>query len=452
MIKLLQRQFIAVAMGSLLVVLILVLGGMNLLYHYQVEQKTEGFLWLIASYAGEFPEEQSASQFLNPIHRQEKSGAEQAEKQSEADANDERIPLEDSRYEAYQALWPLRQLLNAEPLISAETRFSTRYFTVFADNSGVITQMNLNHIAISEEVACQYGEEVLESEREEGYLEQYRYLQLVNGSGNMIIFLDCTTQLEMVQSFLYLSCGIAFFVFVVVFLLVVIFSRSAIAPIVTSMEKQKQFITDAGHELKTPLAIIAANTDVLTLYGGKNQWTESIRKQTERLNLLVQEMLMLARMEEQKQEFMELDFSALVEQTAAPLAVLAEQKQADFCLQLEAHLLLQGDGSSLQKMVSVLVENAVKYVQPSGQVTVTLKKKGRSAQLAVYNSCDIVPDGDLNLLFDRFRRTDASRARESGGYGIGLSVARAVAQKHRGKIYAQRQKQGLCFTVRLPLA
>ena len=256
----------------------------------------------------------------------------------------------------------------------------------------------------------------------------------------------------MVQSFLYLSCGIAFFVFVVVFLLVVIFSRSAIAPIVTSMEKQKQFITDAGHELKTPLAIIAANTDVLTLYGGKNQWTESIRKQTERLNLLVQEMLMLARMEEQKQEFMELDFSALVEQTAAPLAVLAEQKQADFCLQLEAHLLLQGDGSSLQKMVSVLVENAVKYVQPSGQVTVTLKKKGRSAQLAVYNSCDIVPDGDLNLLFDRFRRTDASRARVSGGYGIGLSVARAVAQKHRGKIYAQRQKQGLCFTVRLPLA
>lgn len=450
MIKLLQRKFMLVAMGSLLAVLILVLGGMNLLYRYQMEQRTEGLLWMLASYAGEFPEEQSAKKFWDTAPQPEPT----EERQKTARQADERavpVALEDSRYESYRELRLLRLLLNADPQISAETKFSTRYFTVSADQAGAITQVNLNHIAISEETSRQYGNTVLTSPAKEGYLEQYKYLQLDDETGSMVIFLDCTGQLEAVRSFLYLSCGIALFVLAVVFLLVRIFSRSAIAPIVTSLEKQKQFITDAGHELKTPLAIIAANNDVLTLYRGANQWTESTGKQIERLNGLVQELLLLARMEEQPPVYSPLDLSALVEQTALPFAVLAQQKQAVFHWQIEPALTVQGEAGSLQKMISVLVDNAVKYVQPAGQVALTLKRKGRSAQLAVYNSCDLLPDGDLELLFDRFRRTDLSRARDSGGYGIGLSVARAVAQNHRGKIYGQRQGQGLCFIVRLPL-
>lgn len=145
------------------------------------------------------------------------------------------------------------------------------------------------------------------------------------------------------QSFLYLSCGIAALVFGVVFLLVVFFSRRAIAPIASNMEKQRQFITDAGHELKHRWAIIAANTDVLALYSGENEWTESIRNQVNRLDVLVRDLLSLARMEEQRSfTAAKLNFSTLVEETAAPFAVLAAQKQVDYQLQIESALWLTG--------------------------------------------------------------------------------------------------------------
>lgn len=263
MVKLLQRKFIFVAMGSLLVVLVMVLGGINLVHVYQSEQRSDGILWMLASYRGEFPEEKKARKFLENYEYREDTQSQTNEQQEETSKQ----PMNDSRYEAYQSMWFLRQLLNAEPHISPETKFSTRYFTVSIDTANTITDVNVSHIAaITEQNAKEYGQMVLDAEKDHGYLEQYKYLQTATETGAMIIFLDCTTQLEAVQSFLYLSCGIAALVFGVVFLLVVFFSRRAIAPIASNMEKQRQFITDAGHELKTPLAIIAANTDVLALY------------------------------------------------------------------------------------------------------------------------------------------------------------------------------------------
>lgn len=456
MVKLLRRKFIAVAMGSLLAVLMLVLGGINLVHIYQSEQRTDGILWMLASYDGEFPEEQNAKRFLDrPSQDNEgkKHNTQEQEKAQEKE-EEEQTQLTDRRYEDYQAMWFLRQLLNAEPHISAETRFSTRYFTVEVDDTGTITQMNVNHIAaVTEELAQNYSQTVLTASSDKGYLGQYKYLKLFDEEGGMIIFLDCTTQQEAIQSFLYLSCGIALLVFVVVLLLVCIFSKGAIAPIISSIEKQKQFITDAGHELKTPLAIISANADVLALYAGENEWVDSIRNQVGRLNVLVQELLILARMEEQARlEMAQLDFSTLVEQIATPFAILAEKKQSPLQLRIEPKVMVRGEAGSLQRLVSVLVDNAVKYVQEGGTVSVTLKKRTRSTQLEIYNSCDVVPEGDLNQLFDRFWRTDLSRARENGGYGIGLSVARVVAQTHHGKIYAERRDQGICFVVRLPLS
>lgn len=457
MVKLLRRKFIVVAMGSLLAVLILVLGGINLVHIFQSEQRTDGILWMLANFNGEFPEEKNAKKFLNRPSRQEDDQEQTTNEQTkpqETEEDEQQAQIQDSRFEDYQEKWYVRQLLNAEPLISAETRFSTRYFTVGLDESGAVEQINVNHIAaVTEELAQEYSQTVLAKQKNEGYLGQYKYLKLHEDTGSMIIFLDCTTEQEAIQSFLYLSCGIALLVFVVVLLLVCIFSKGAIAPIITSVEKQKQFITDAGHELKTPLTIISANADVLALYAGENEWVDSIRNQVDRLNVLVQELLMLARMEEQCQlETALLDFSALVEQTAKPFAILAEKKNISLQLQIEPEIMIRGEAGSLQRLVSVLVDNAVKYVQQCGAVSVTLKKKNRSAQLEVYNSCDMVPEGDLNRLFDRFRRTDLSRARENGGYGIGLSVARVVAQTHHGKIYVERRDEGICFTVKLPLS
>ena len=213
MVKLLQRKFIFVAMGSLLVVLVTVLGGINLVHIYQSEQRSDGILWMLASYEGEFPEEKKARKFLENYEHREDAQSQTDEQQEELPKR----PMNDSRYETYQSMWFLRQLLNAEPHISPETKFSTRYFTVSTDAANTITDVNVSHIAaITEQNAKEYGQMVLDAEKDHGYLEQYKYLQIATETGAMIIFLDCTTQLEAVQSFLYLSCGIAALVFGVV--------------------------------------------------------------------------------------------------------------------------------------------------------------------------------------------------------------------------------------------
>ena len=437
MIKSLQRNFILIAMGSLLAVLVVVLGGLNGMHLYQVEQRAEGVLWLLATYDGEFPEDQKAKRFLEQI-----PGVEE----------EEEVFLQDRRYKNYQEMSFWRQLFRAEPHISAETKFSTRYFYVKKDTTGEWTEVNLDHIAaVTETQAKQYIAEVEQKGEESGYLGQYRYLNVQKDGGTLLLFLDCTTQIESVQSFLYLSCGLALFVFLVVFVLVAVLSRKAIAPVIENIEKQKQFIIDAGHELKTPLAIIAANADVLALYHGKEEWVESIQHQVIRLNNLVHSLLQLARMEElvsiQKEIF---DFSALVEETLKSFSVLAEQKGVDYDLSIEPKIMLSGEKVNLQQLISVLGDNAIKYVSPQGTIRVTLRKRGRFVQFEIYNSCDILPEGSLDLLFDRFRRTDQSRARESGGYGIGLAVAKATVERYHGKINAERKENGICFDVKLP--
>ena len=143
MVKLLQRKFIFVAMGSLLVVLVMVLGGINLVHVYQSEQRSDGILWMLASYQGEFPEEKKARKFLENYEYREDTQSQTNEQQEET----AKQPMNDSRYETYQSMWFLRQLLNAEPHISPETKFSTRYFTVSIDTANTITDVNVSHIA-----------------------------------------------------------------------------------------------------------------------------------------------------------------------------------------------------------------------------------------------------------------------------------------------------------------
>jgi signal transduction histidine kinase len=236
------------------------------------------------------------------------------------------------------------------------------------------------------------------------------------------------------------------------FALVSIFSKKAIKPIIDSMEKQKQFITDAGHEIKTPLAIISANADVLELTGGESEWITSIRNQITRLDKLVKNLLTLSKIDEGniKMVFTVFDLSKVVFETAGPFEAIAETQKKMFQMELQTDVKFNGDESSIQQLISTLVDNAMKYSNEEGLIKVSLQTSKKGAKLEVFNTVDEIDKANLDKLFGRFYRMDSSRARETGGYGIGLSIAKSIVEAHHGKISVRSDDgRSICFTVLL---
>ena len=223
MIKRLQRKFVLIAMGSLLAVMVVLVGAINAVNFVQMDRRADRLLELISQNGGGFP-----AGGKEP-HRGEK---------------------------------PQKEGLLG-PGMTEETPFETRYFVVWADGAGQVSQLDTSHIAaLSSQEARSLGEEVLASGRTGGYKGSYKYLKTASGSGSMVVFVDCSSQMRTGLFYLAVSCGVAAASFLVVLVLVSVFSRRAVRPVMESLEKQKQFITDAGHEIKTPLAVSYTHLDV----------------------------------------------------------------------------------------------------------------------------------------------------------------------------------------------
>lgn len=409
MIKKLRRKFVAIAMSSLLIILLIIIGIINGINFYQIDDRANHLLQILSENDGVIPR------------------------------------TEPRKFPPSEFGWG-RQM-------TAETPFETRYFWAKADADGEIYQTDTSHIAaITEEQALEFSRQVLEKGARMGYMRLYKYQVTQQGGGTFIVFIDRSSQLQGGLSFLLISCFVGLAALLIMFLFVSIFSKWAIRPVVESMEKQKQFITDAGHEIKTPLSIIAANADVLELQGGPNQWLDSIRGQIRRLNKLVNDLLTLSKMDEAgaAPPFAQLDMSETVRQAAAPFPALAEANGKTLELQIQPHLTVYGDAEQLRQLVNILLDNAVKYAAAGSEIQLSAAEAGRYVRLDVRNVCDKVPQGDLRRLFDRFYRVDQSRSRQTGGYGIGLSIAEAIVRAHKGKISAQITGENIiCFTVLL---
>lgn len=234
--------------------------------------------------------------------------------------------------------------------------------------------------------------------------------------------------------------------------LVRIFSVIAIRPFVENIQYQKRFITDASHELKTPLAIISANTEVLELTQGSNEWTESIKHQTVRMNELIKRLLLLAKFSEQGRNVTLVDFSLTdaAKESVDTFSTLAEAKGKTLNANIADGVTYRGDETGIRQLMSILLDNAVKYADDGGNICFTLTKQGKGAKIEVKNDCKDVDEKSLSHLFERFYRADESRARETGGYGIGLSIAQAIVENHKGKISVKSpDKKSVVFTVNL---
>ena len=220
-------------------------------------------------------------------------------------------------------------------------------------------------------------------------------------------------------------------------------SKKVIAPIQQSYVKQKQFITDASHELKTPLAIISSNTDVLELEHGNSKWTKNIQNQVERLTSLVNSLVAFSRMEEKDTvERAKFDLTSTLKSRINDFNELANFQKKFIATDIDSNLYYNGDQQAIIQLMDILLENAIKYAPQNSDINISLKKNRRYATMKISNKAN-VKKGDLRKVFDRFYRLDESRNSHVKGYGIGLSMAQVIAEKHKEVIKAYAPKDGI---------
>ncbi|MBQ6846717.1 MAG: HAMP domain-containing histidine kinase [Oscillospiraceae bacterium] len=311
------------------------------------------------------------------------------------------------------------------------TRLSAIQFTVETDSNGEIFDIDLSRIStISEEEAGALFKKALSENSTYGKIESFKYKSVNLSDGKTkYVFLDITTQQHIVLRVLIFSLVAGLFVWLLMLLLVVLLSKRAIEPIAKNIEKQKQFVTDAGHEIKTPLAIILANTEALELRSGESKWSKNIKNQVSRLDGLMKNLLTLSKADEannhiQKAEF---DLSALLTETTHMFKEPAQLRNLTFECNIPENISLISNKEHITRIISILLDNAVKYAKNGTSIGILLKKTEKSTELSVRNECETLPSCDAEKLFDRFYREDSARTQKSGGYGIGLSAARALS-------------------------
>ncbi|MBQ2466635.1 MAG: HAMP domain-containing histidine kinase, partial [Lachnospiraceae bacterium] len=272
---------------------------------------------------------------------------------------------------------------------------------------------------------------------------------------NYYVFLDCSRELATFTSFFRASLIVSAIGALSYLVLVLIFSKIVLRPVAESYEKQKRFITDASHEIKTPLAIIDANTEVIEMEAGESEWTKSIRNQIKRLTSLTEKLVFLSRMDEEstKLEMREFNLSELVDETLDSYEAVAISKGKELERIIAPEVRYYGDETNLRQMLSLLLDNAMKYSDEQGTIRVKMERitKGKQrCKLTVYNTVESIEVGNHDAYFERFYRADESRSTKTGGHGIGLSVVKAIVQAHKGKVTAEsKDGKSLQFVIML---
>lgn len=323
--------------------------------------------------------------------------------------------------------------------MSPETPFELRYFSVKLDTHGGFLDVYTDKIvAVNDAKAVKYAEEIFRSGKTKGFVDTYRFMVGSTADGNVIcVFLDANRELKSVNVFLISSAVITLLGIFMVFMLVVLLSGTALKPIIESYEKQKRFITDAGHEMKTPLTIISANAEIIEMENGESQWSSGIKSQVSKLTSLTEKLVILSKMEEGiKLEMGEFSLSEAFYDTCEQYKSIAMSKGIRFDLNIPEDVRAVGNENEIRRCIMLLLDNAFRYVNDGGFVSVSIQNLINGAEMKFVNSTSGVEKGSLDLWFDRFYRTDLSRNSDTGGSGIGLSVVKAIILAHGGTVRA----------------
>lgn len=557
MLKKLRRKFIAIAMLSVSIVLIAIVGTINIANYMSTNKALDARLKLIAGNGGTFPdllergsmgdegnkndsidvesnkknddETNTDTENTNTNIENANTGAESTdtsgstaddsinkgtptlkeppsgrtdvqppEDMKQADLKDDNLKENDLKEN------DLKENDLKRHGISPESQFDTRYFTVTINSKGEVENIDTSKIAsVSSENAAEYAKKLWKSEKKgdgkSGFADNCKYLIVDEAGSTMYIFLSCQRELSTIRAYILASVGISVFGLVVVFIMIYFFSGKILKPVSESYEKQKRFITDASHEIKTPLTIIEANTEVIEMMEGENEWTSSTRKQVARLTSLTEKLVFLSRMDEEatKLEMLEFSLSDAILDTAEPFKAVAGTKGKKLTIDVTDKILYTGDEKTIRQLISILLDNAIKYsgcssagfekgninktklnktklnktklnktnsnkttqmqndyvttIDPAPEIEISLKPSGRNRIITVWNTVDEtanIKKGRQDILFERFYRTDTSHNSKTGGFGIGLSAAYAIVKAHKGKITAEsKDGRSIKFTI-----
>lgn len=424
MIKKLRIKFIAASMLSLALVLLVILGGINAMSYRKTVSDADAILSILASNQGMFPQRMPPAE----------------------DGGSRKEPLENNTMD---------DGIFRKHNFSDETPYESRFYSVLLDETGHVRSIDTGKIAaVDEATAAEYAQEVWRSGKESGFWEDYRFHRSTEADGIRVIFLDCGRSLSSFRTVLLASISISLLGLLAVLMLLMLFSRRIVTPVAESYEKQRRFITDAGHEIKTPLTIIGADADLLELECGENEWLSDIKRQVTRLTGLTNDLVYLSRMDEERPQLQRIEFplSDVTEEVVQSFQGPAKAQNKALFMDIQPLLSFAGDEKAIRQLVSILLDNAVKYSPEGGTISVHLEKEGRTLKLTVSNTtAQPVEKDKLNLLFDRFYRMDQSRNSSTGGYGLGMSIAHSIVAVHKGKIRADSPAENvLTVLVTLP--
>lgn len=383
MIQKLRRKFIVITMLSVVIVIYSIIGIINIFNYVDIANRVDPFMNSLISTGGEKPLKEGMDKPFNP----------------------------------------------------GEGGF----FSVVVNYDGEIISANTSNISyVSEADINSYGEIAYKKMRSEGFIDSFRYKAVSRDNSTLIVFLDCSRELATFNSFLVSSLVISTIGVFLVFILVVFLSRIIVKPIARSYEKQKRFITDASHEIKTPLTIIGANVEILEMDVGENEWISGIKGQIKRLIGLSNSLVTLSKMDEGGDHLRDIPFSLsdLLVSNAKPFVSLAKKEDKSLVLEIEDNIEFIGEEELFRQLENIFLENAFKYSNKNGEITFKLEKINRSLELSCYNTLDEIKEGNLDFLFERFYRGDESRSSKVSGYGLGLSIAREIVNRYKGKIKA----------------
>lgn len=405
MIKKLRQKFILISMFSLTFVIAIIIGIINIHNYSSIVKRADEKLELIINNNGIFPREK-----------------------------DNKIMPPDNK-------------------MSPEAPFETRYFSVTFNNNGEVIKVNIDRIAAIDELSAEsYATSLYNNSKTKGFFKNYRYQSKTRDTETLYVFIDCQHDLITFREFLYASLLFSLIGITTIFLLVFFSSKIILKPISESYEKQKHFITDASHELKTPLTVIDASADVLEMEVGENEWITSIKDQVTRLTKLTEDLLMLSRMNETNRViFTDFSLSEVLEDSIKRFESVAISQGKTIEINIPNNISYNGEINMISQLFSILLDNALKYTNEKGLIKVSLSETEKNKKIVFYNTCENIEIGNHDYLLERFYRKDSSRNSNTGGHGIGLSIAKSIIDNHKGKINIKSDDgKSITITITLP--
>ncbi len=315
------------------------------------------------------------------------------------------------------------------------------YVRLNKNTSSPFMTTNMSDIYSSNEIFY-IAERLLETGKEKGTYNNMMYDVTSDGLNIIVTAVDVSGDLSLFHSLVKVSIFVILFSVIFVFIFSYYLSKWAIKPVEVSFDNQKRFISDASHELKTPLAVISANADVLETEIGENIWLKNIKNQSALMTDLVYDLLDLAKLDEIKDSLpmKTFDLSGAVLNKTLEFECTAFENHRELKEDIDENISFTGNEDAIKHLISILIDNAIKHSDKNGVVEVSLKSTGNRKILSVYNTGNGIKDSEKDKIFNRFYRSDQSRSKETGGYGLGLSIAKTIVETHKGKIYVEGEE------------